>query len=291
MTNPLRAASAVLATMTTVLVLVLAPGTSSATAATLMGPLRQPGEPAFIASHRGDRATAPENTVPAFEAAIAQGADFVETDVRLSADGVAVIMHDATVDRTTTGRGAVSALTAAELTALDAGSWYAPRFAGARVPLFADFLDVIRSTRGAVTALVELKGRWEPADVERMVADIHLRGLEDRIVFASFSMTSLDALRAAAPEFPRVLIRRVLPIDPVAVAERLGVIALMTRPSALRDRPEVVTELHRAGLGILLYTLNTEKRWRDALDWGIDGIVTDDCAALGTWISEAKPET
>lgn len=291
MTNPLRAASAVLATMTTVLVLVLAPGTSSATAATLMGPLRQPGEPAFIASHRGDRATAPENTVPAFEAAIAQGADFVETDVRLSADGVAVIMHDATVDRTTTGRGAVSDLTAAELTALDAGSWYAPRFAGARVPLFADFLDVIRSTRGAVTALVELKGRWEPADVERMVADIHLRGLEDRIVFASFSMTSLDALRAAAPEFPRVLIRRVLPIDPVAVAERLGVIALMTRPSALRDRPEVVTELHRAGLGILLYTLNTEKRWRDALDWGIDGIVTDDCAALGTWISEAKPET
>jgi len=67
------------------------------------------------------------------------------------------------VDSITTG--AVSDLTAAELTALDAGSWYAPRFAGARVPLFADFLDVIRSTRGAVTALVELKGRWEPADV------------------------------------------------------------------------------------------------------------------------------
>jgi len=290
MTNPMRAASAVLLTLASVLVIVLAPGVWSADAAALMGPLRQPGDPAFVASHRGDRARAPENTIPAFAAAVASGADFVETDLRLSADGVAVVMHDATVDRTTDGTGAVADLTLAELRALDAGSWYDAAFAGTPVPVFGEFLDVLAGA-GHVTALVELKGTWDAEEVRGLLGDIYLRGLQDRIVFASFSPNSLVALRAAAPELPRVYIRRVLPIDPAEVAHRYGAIAIMTRPSALEDRPDAVGALHEAGLGILLYTLNTEKRWGDALDWGVDGIVTDDCSALDSWLAETAPET
>lgn len=290
MTSPLRTASAVVLTTASVLVLVLAPGVWSANAATLMGPLREPGEPAFVASHRGDRASAPENTIPAFQSAVASGADFVETDVRLSADGVAVVMHDVTVDRTTDGTGDVAALTVAELRELDAGSWYDARFAGTPVPLFTEFLDVLAAA-GDVTALVELKGTWAPDEVRGLLAGIYLRQLQDRIVFASFSPTTLESLRAGAPELPRVYIRRVLPLDPAEVARRFGAIAIMTRPSGLEGRPDAVEDLHEAGLGILLYTLNTEKRWSDALGWGVDGIVTDDCGALGSWLAETVPET
>src|SRR5690606_4836477 len=95
-------------------------------ATNMIGSLRAPGEPAFIAGHRGDRASAPENTMAAFEAAFASDLEFVETDVQLTADGVPILMHDDTVDRTTNGTGAVAELSLAALRALDAGSWYAP---------------------------------------------------------------------------------------------------------------------------------------------------------------------
>lgn len=286
----LRVSAAALVTIASVAVLVLAPGATNAYAANLMGPLRAPGEPAFIAAHRGDRASAPENTVPAFEAAVAGGADFVEVDVQLTVDGYPVIMHDATVDRTTTGTGAVDDLTLAEIRTLDAGSWFAPQFAGVQVPMWSEFLDIL--TRAPeVTALVELKHTWAADDIENLMGGIYFRGLQDRIVFASFSSATVSALQETAPVIPRVLIRRVLPLDPVAVAQRYGAIAIMTRSSALTERPDAVGEMHAAGLGVLLYTLNNEERWVEALGYGVDGIVTDKPSALDAWIAQTAPGT
>jgi glycerophosphoryl diester phosphodiesterase len=286
----LRVSAAALVTIASVAVLVLAPGATQAYAANLMGPLRAPGEPAFIAAHRGDRASAPENTVPAFEAAVAGGADFVEVDVQLTVDGYPVIIHDATVDRTTTGTGAVDDLTLAEIRTLDAGSWFAPQFAGVQVPMWGEFLDIL--TRAPeVTALVELKHTWTADDIETLIGGIYFRGLQDRIVFASFSTATVTALQETAPVIPRVLIRRVLPLDPVAVAQRYDVIAIMTRSSALTERPDAVGEMHAAGLGLLLYTLNNEERWVEALSYGVDGIVTDKPSALDAWIAQTAPGT
>ena len=290
MTNPLRVAAAVLATVATVLVIVLTPGKWSASAAHLMGPLRQPGEAAFIAAHRGERADAPENTLPAFAAAVTSGSDFLETDVQLTADGFAVLMHDDTVDRTTDGSGTVGDLTLEQIRALDAGSWYDPAFAGTQVPTFGDFLDLL-VTAPDVTALIELKSAWTTAQVIPLIRGVYYRGLQDRVVFASFSPRSLEAIQQADPAIPRVLIRQVLPLDPVAVATRYGVIALMTRASALEARPDAVREMHDAGLGILLYTLNNEDRWHEALGWGVDGIVTDKPSTLDAWIADTAPGT
>lgn len=286
----LRVAAAALVTIASVAVLVLAPGATRAYAANLMGPLRAPGEAAFIAAHRGDRATAPENTVPAFEAAVVSGSGFVEVDVQLTADGFPVIIHDRTVDRTTTGTGAVADLTLAEIRTLDAGSWYAPAFAGVQVPMWGEFLDILVQARD-VTALVELKHTWTADDIERLMSGIYFRGVQDRVVFASFSTTTVQALQQTAPLIPRVLIRRVLPLDPVAVAERYGVIAIMTRSSALEARPDAVAQMHASGLGVLLYTLNSEERWSEALGYGVDGIVTDKPSALDAWIAQTAPGT
>jgi glycerophosphoryl diester phosphodiesterase len=285
-----RLSAAALVTIASVAVLVLAPGATKAYAANLMGPLRAPGEAAFIAAHRGDRATAPENTVPAFEAAVGSGSAFIEVDVQLTADGYPVLIHDPTVDRTTSGTGAVGDLTLAEIRTLDAGSWFAPQFAGVQVPLWGEFLDILVASPG-VTALVELKHSWTADDIETLMGGIYFRGVQDRIVFASFSSTSVGALQSTAPNIPRVLIRRVLPLDPVAVAQRYDAIAIMTRSSALTERPDAVGEMHAAGLGLLLYTLNNEERWGEALSYGVDGIVTDKPSALDAWIAQTAPGT
>jgi glycerophosphoryl diester phosphodiesterase len=89
-----------------------------------------------IGGHRGAQDVAPENTTAAFEAALNAGADYLETDVQRSADGVLVLMHDPTVDRTTNGRGAVAERKLDELVRLDAGSWFHPRFADQHVLTF-----------------------------------------------------------------------------------------------------------------------------------------------------------
>jgi glycerophosphoryl diester phosphodiesterase len=290
MSSPLRIAAAILVTTASVLVLVLAPGATNAYAANLMGPLRAPGEAAFIAAHRGDRAAAPENTVPAFVSAVRSGSDFLETDVQLTADGYPVLMHDSSVDRTTNGTGNVADLTLAELRTLDAGSWYSEEFVGIQVPLFVEFLDILVASPD-VTALVELKDEWTADDVETLMGGIYFRGVQDRIVFAAFSPDTAASLQEVAPAIPRVILRRVLPVDPVEVAGRYGAIAIMTRASALEDRPDAIAQMHAAGLGVLLYTLNSEERWSEALSYGVDGIVTDEPSALDEWIAATAPGT
>lgn len=106
------------------------------------------GAGVIVVGHRGTRKFAPENTIAAFDAAIAMGARAIEMDLRMTKDGEFVVMHDATVDRTTDGRGRVAALTLAEIKRLDAGSWFDPRFAGEKVPTFREALRAIKGRAG-----------------------------------------------------------------------------------------------------------------------------------------------
>lgn len=143
--------------------LILTPGPSQVQASSLFGGLRAPGEPAFIAGHRGDRAAAPENTMPALQAALDGPTGFVETDIQLSADGVPVLMHDTFVNRTTNGSGRVGALTFAQLQKLDAGAWFSPEFVGTRIPTLEALLSALQATEQREVqkkALLELKGYW-----------------------------------------------------------------------------------------------------------------------------------
>ncbi|HTL41279.1 MAG TPA: glycerophosphodiester phosphodiesterase family protein [Pseudolysinimonas sp.] len=290
-THPLaRASLASALTVATVLVLVLVPQAVQAYAPSLIGPLRAPGEPAFVAGHRGDRADAPENTMPAFQAAFASGLDIVETDVQLTADGYPVLLHDPTVDRTTDGTGAVADLTLAEVEALDAGSWYAKKFAGTRIPQLGEFLDLLAATPHK-RALVELKEYWTQDEIGIVLAEVYARGVQNRVVFAGFHLGTIANLGEAAPAIPRVIIRRDLPADPVGLARFYGAIAIMTTPWSLETDPDAVAEMHAAGLGVLLYTLNSVKRWREATAYGVDGIVSDKPSKLDGWLAKTAPGT
>jgi glycerophosphoryl diester phosphodiesterase len=276
-------------TLAIVLVLILDPAAANVYAVNMFGALRAPGESAFVAGHRGDRAEAPENTIPALQAALDSGMEFVETDIQLSADGVPVIIHDLTVDRTTNGTGAVEDLTLAELKSLDAGSWFDPAFAGTTIPTLGEFLGIFSHSRKK--ALLELKGFWTRDEVGAVIQAIYATGVQNRVVFASFDFTTLRNIEAVGPVFPRVIIRRDLPADPVRLAEFYGAIAILTSPGSVERAPDVVDVMHEAGIGILLYTLNKESRWSEALALGVDGIVTDQPSALDKWLATTAPGT
>ena len=247
----------------------------------LLGETRAAGDEAFIASPRGGGATAPENTLPAISAALAAGFDYVEVDVALTADRHPVLMHDATVDRTTDGHGRLSTLTLAEVQALDAGSWFDAEYAGTRVPTFAEFLDVLDAS--GHRALIELKGEWDAAAVDSAVAELTARGLERRVAVSSFDARTLAMAGAASTVLPRLFILRHLPEDVVRAATEAAVRGLIVDRRAVLERPEVVDEFHAAGIRVVVYTLNSDTQWDEVTALGVDGIVTDDPATLSLW--------
>ena len=284
-----RAFVASATTIALVLIFILNPDAALVYAANMFGALRAPGEPAFIAAHRGDRAHFPENTLPALDAVLDSDFDFVETDIQLTADGVPVLFHDETVDRTTNGTGLLVDKTLAEVKALDAGSWYSREFVFLQVPTLEEFLEIFAGSKKK--AMLELKGIWSPEQV-RIVTDlVYAHGVQNRVIFEAFEYGTLESLDAVAPILPRVLIQRYLPSDPVALATEYGVIAILTSYASLEENPDAVEQMHEAGLGLILYTLNKKGKWSDALALGVDGIITDKPSSLDSWLAKNAPGT
>ncbi len=247
----------------------------------LLGEPRTPGDRAFIASHRGGGATAPENTLPAIEAALAAGFDYVEVDVALTADRHPVLMHDATVDRTTDGHGRLSGLTLEQVRRLDAGGRFDPQYAGTPVPTFSEFLDLLAATDRR--AIVELKGEWDAAAIAAAVAEVEARDLERRVAVSSFDARTLALARAASDVIPRLVILRTLPLDVVEAVAESGARGVIVDHRAIVQRPDAIDALHQAGMRVVVYTLNDDAQWDEVTGLGVDGIVTDDPGNLSRW--------
>ncbi|MCR2786051.1 MULTISPECIES: glycerophosphodiester phosphodiesterase family protein [unclassified Microbacterium] len=264
-----------------VVIAVLGAGPDRVSARELLGDARTPGDRAFIASHRGGAAAAPENTLPAVQAALDAGFDYVEVDFALTADRQIVLMHDATVDRTTDGHGRLAQLTLAQVRELDAGSWFDASFAGTPVPTAAEFLDVLAAS--GRRAIVELKGEWDAASAAAFVAEVAARSLDQQIIVASFDARTLAAVESAGTHLPLLIILKRLPADVVAAARQFSAQGILVARRAVLEQPHIVDELHHAGLRIVVYTLNSDEQWDAATALGVDGIVTDDPALLATW--------
>ncbi|KOG13262.1 glycerophosphodiester phosphodiesterase [Streptomyces viridochromogenes] len=245
--------------------------------------LRAAGAPPTVIAHRGAPSAAPENTLVSDEVARRGGAKWIENDVQPSKDGVPYILHDTTVDRTTDGTGRVRALTAAQLDALDAGSWFAPAYAGVRVPTLAAQLADLRERGGNL--LLEIKGAHTRAEVARIVRDIREQDMSDRVFVQSFDIPSLEHAHELAPDLPLGLLRVTLDADPVALAEQLDLSAYNVSDAALATRPQVVSELHSAGVAVNVWTVDRAARWKELDALGVDGIITNRPTELGGWIS------
>ncbi|MFZ2965125.1 MAG: glycerophosphodiester phosphodiesterase family protein [Rhodoglobus sp.] len=275
----------VAAAMTTALVAVpvLSPDVTASQAADPLAAARVADRHVLIAGHRGDKAGAPENTLAAMRLAIAGDADFVETDLQLTADGVPVLMHDWTLDRTTDGSGPVWALTWEQLSDLDAGAWYAPEFRGTRVPRLEEFLDLVAPSQKRI--ILEVKGSWNAAQLAPVVAEIQSRRLDERVIVASFDIVSLRHLRSVAPDIPRAVIARQVVGDPAILAGTCGAIVIVTSSAFAEQQPDAVARIQDAGLGVLLYTLNDADTWTEAITLGVDGIITDRPGELDRWLA------
>ncbi|ABS01788.1 glycerophosphoryl diester phosphodiesterase [Kineococcus radiotolerans] len=264
----------------------------------------------LVIAHRGYSAVAPENTLAAFEAALRAGADLLELDVHLDADGVPVVVHDDTLDRTTDTRGAVGDSPSTVVRGADAGAWFAPAFAGQRVPTLKEVAGVVARFPDA-GLLVEFKGAWSRAAASAAVGSLRPGGVAARSVVQSFDRSTVAALRDVAPDVRRALLVlhpgppmgtdelerafRHLAQDPFtalctpagvareqaerAVAE-LGVVAVNPYVASLVASPHVIAEYHGAGVATYPYTVDEPRIWHDLLRHRVDGIITDEPGRL-----------
>ena len=235
----------------------------------------------LVDAHRGASAWCPENTLAAFEAAIACGADSVELDVQLSADAVPVVIHDDTVDRTTYGTGAVALLTAAELASLDAGSWKSPSFRGERIPTLDQCLWLLA---GTVRINIELKAR-DPRLAGLVVAAIEQRGLHRQVMVSSFHLELLAAVRA---RLPGVRIHHFLEHELAPdFFEREG--RFVDSVGVAKDyvTPEVVAWFRAAGRPTWVWTVDDPAEALRFAAMGVESITTNDPAAILAALSEA----
>jgi glycerophosphoryl diester phosphodiesterase len=233
----------------------------------------------MVYAHRGGAALAPENTLVACQTGLDAGADGIELDVRLSLDGVAVLMHDATLDRTTDAAGPVDRRTAAELAALDAGFRFERdgatpfRGRGIGVPSLRDVLGRHRET----SLIVELKSS-HPRLARAVVEEIHAAGAVGRVTVGSFQKGALDAVRALDPA-----IRTGADTDEV----RSGLDGVRASPifevfqvpevyAGMRVvTPEFIVRAHDAGVKVVVWTVNRPDDMSRLLAWGVDGLITD----------------
>ncbi|MCB5183473.1 glycerophosphodiester phosphodiesterase [Streptomyces antimicrobicus] len=239
-------------------------------------PLRTARDVRVIA-HRGASHEHPEHTLAAYRQAIADGADALECDVRLTADGRLVCVHDRRVERTSDGRGTVSAMTYAELAALDFGGWKGEQHRGAQVLLFEDLLKEALTADRRVGLAVETKhpsragGRLE-AELVRVLKDHGLAdGADGRVEVMSFSRTALQRLHRLAPGLPSVyLIERAVrpPRPPFAGHAGPGI-------DLVRRDPGLVGRLKAKGLRVRVWTVDELDDVELCLRLGVDTIITN----------------
>ena len=220
-----------------------------------------------IIGHRGARALEPENTLRAVERGLAC-AGWVEVDVRLSREGVPVIMHDATLDRTTDGTGPVRDALVVELRRLDAGQ-------GERIPLLSEVLDRVGHHGGLV---VEAK---EENAVPAICSLLGAYGTGD-VMLVSFVPAALTAARALLPGLATGLIISRTEVNPVEMATRAGAGTLLPRKDLLSE--ELVQAAQRVRVRVIPWTLNTGDDIRRAMELDVDGFATDDPCSAREWV-------
>ncbi|MFJ2894302.1 glycerophosphodiester phosphodiesterase [Streptomyces sp. NPDC087218] len=249
-----------------------------------------------VVAHRGASEDAPEHTLAAYRKAIEDGADALECDVRLTSDGHLVCVHDRRVNRTSNGRGAVSALELAELAALDFGSWKDREESPDWDPVPGELtsvltlerlLELVVETRAAGRPLqlaVETKHptRWAGQVEERLLHLLKRFGLDappadgpSPVRVMSFSARSLHRVRAAAPTLPTVYLMQFL--SPRLRDGRLPAGARIAGPGMriVRSHPGYVERLHRAGHRVHVWTVNEPEDVQLCLDLGVEAIITN----------------
>lgn len=222
--------------------------------------------------HRGAAGTAPENTLASMRQALSIGVDGIEFDVHRSKDGVLMVIHDPTLDRTTNGSGTVSQMTSEEIRRYDAGSWMAPAFAGEVVPTLAELAQAVPAPTMLFLELKHGSIKY-PGIEEELAAFLEVHGLVERTQVSSFDHFALLRLRELLPALQTGMLFSNRPVDPVGMARACNATAIHP-PWTLFTR-EQVEQAHEAGLQVNIWTPNAPEAVAHCYSLGVDGIITD----------------
>ena len=232
-----------------------------------------------VIGHRGAAKAAPENTLVSMREAKRQGATWVEIDAKLTADNKVILLHDDLLNRTTSGTGAAAAASLAEIRGLDAGAWFAPAFAGEKVPTLEELVaEVLSLGLGLNVEIKPCPGR------EHVTAEFVLRELQrlwpsggpahaPKLLISSFAYDSLRVAHQLAPEFPRAVLIEDTPANWLDLLK--GVDAVALNPWHKTLTPEWAKAIKGAGYLIATYTVNDPARARDLFAWGVDAVFSD----------------
>jgi glycerophosphoryl diester phosphodiesterase len=225
----------------------------------------------LVIGHRGASGHAPENTFAAFKKAVALGAAFIETDLQLSRDAHFVAIHDATVNRTTNGQGAVHDMTLSELRKLDAGSWFGSEFAGERIPTLEEIFEF--SKKNDVVFYLEIKpgGSW--GGEHALVGALRESGEIPRTVVISFDAAIVLSLRKIEPTLMTGLLYDGQIENPIDKAVEIGARQLVVRGDLVT--PAMIAQIHKKDLQVVCWTVNQPAHMRMLMAAGVDGIMSD----------------
>jgi len=232
----------------------------------------------LIVAHRGYRVKYPENTLASFKAALDAEVQMIELDVMLSRDRKVVVIHDATLERTTNGHGPVKRCTLEELKQLDAGSWFHPRFAGERVPALSEVLDQVS---GRALVNVEIKGSayeaHQPADaIERQVVKlVQRKNVRTSVLVSSFEWKILENI-TTIKDAPAVALITKHPADRDSVELCARLKAFSWHPNCRELKYKQVKMMHEAGITVFPYNVDSLEEYQHMIQMNVDGVITSD---------------
>lgn len=235
--------------------------------------------PPYVIAHRGISGRYPENTLLAFQHAIDVGSDWIELDVMSTADGVVIVSHDGTADRCTDGHGPFKLKTLAEVKQLDAGSWFAPEFAGQRIPTLDEALDFMGD--GRIRLCIEIKGETTGDNLRTAWATVRIlqqRNFLRHVVVSSFNHEALRAIKNWEPLIatsldPEPQDGSCTPWELCQQVLRFNINAMQHTYQTLT--PELIEEAHHHGFSLWTWTVNEPEEMCRVIDMGVDAIMTD----------------
>jgi glycerophosphoryl diester phosphodiesterase len=228
-------------------------------------------------AHRGGRRWAPENTLASFKRSVDLGVDGVELDIHKCKSGELVVIHDDTVDRTTSGKGAVKSMPWSELSQLDAGSWYDKSFAGEKLPLLQQVLDMVA---GRLAINVEIKNcpTDYPGIDDDLIKMLDAYPYPERIVISSFDHKIIYAISNKTKKYKLAMLGNSIICDLAAYADKVGAKCWNPEFDCVRD--DSMKAAHDHGLEVNTWTVNKPEDWQRACDLKVDTIITDDPEGL-----------
>lgn len=233
-----------------------------------------------IIAHRGASTYAPENTLAAFQKALDQEVDGIELDVRLTKDNVPVICHDATVNRTSNGKGFIHNMTVDQLKKFDFGLSFSKKFKGERIPTLEEALTLIGDA--PITLHIEIKnGPVIPENLEQKIVEfVYEYGFEDRVVYSSFDHHSLQRLTEIDPRANIGLLFHINLIHLFDYVENTGLRVHSIHPNHFYVTEEMIEEAYKRNIEVNVYTVNNKAMALNYKKMGIDGLITNNPLVL-----------